>query len=271
MSFAPILVSSGYSGWAFLQKTLTSQKSAFAKDPTLQRDEDYFRQKIGSIQTADQLVADRRLLKVALEAFGLGNDIDSKAFIKKVLADGTLKTGALANKLADKNYAKFSAAFGFGDFTVPRTQLSTFADEILKQYESQQFESAVGDQDNNLRLALYAQRELPALAAKGSSDDTKWYSIMGSTPLRTVVQAALGLPSSVASLDVDQQLTMFKDKAQAIFGDSGVKQFTDSAKMDVLIRRYLVKSQAEQIQTDGASFALDSMSQTISMMRSWRF
>jgi hypothetical protein len=271
MSFSPILISTGYSGWAFLQKTLTSQKAAFAQDPVLQRDEDYFRQKIGSIRTADDLVADRRLLKVALEAFGLGNDIDSKAFIRKVLSDGTLKTDALANKLADKSYARFSAAFGFGDFDVPRTQLSTFPDEILKRYESQRFEAAVGDQDNSLRLALYAQRELPALAAKRSSDDTKWYSILGSTPLRTVVQAALGLPSSVARLDVDHQVTMFKDKAQAVFGDPGVNQFADSAKMDVLIRRYLVKSQADQISTNGSSFALDSMSQTISMMRSWRF
>ncbi len=198
MSFTPILISTGYAGWAFLSKTLASQQTAFDQSPEIKRDEDYFRAKIGSVKTADDLVNDRRLLKVALGAFGLDQDINSKAFIKKILSDGTLKTDALANKLSDKSYKDLSAAFGFGDFDVPRTQLSTFADEILSGYEAHQFEQAVGEQDNDMRLALNAQRELATLAGKSSSEDTKWYSIIGNTPLRTVVQGALGLPDSTA-------------------------------------------------------------------------
>lgn len=271
MSFSPILISSGYSGWSFLNRTLTSQKASFAQSPELKREEDYFRARIGSVKTADDLVGDRRLLAVALTAYGLENDLDSKAFIKKILTDGTLKTTALANKMADKQYVRFSAAFGFGDFSVPRTQLSTFADEVLTAYKARQFESAVGQQDGDLRLALYAQRELPALAKKSGSDDAKWFTIMGSTPLRTVVQAALGLPSSTAKLDVDQQLGIFKDRAQKIFGASTVAQFTDSAKMEVMVRRFLVKTQADQAQATTRSFAVTMLGQTGEMMRSWRF
>lgn len=129
----------------------------------------------------------------------------------------------------------------------------------------------MGDQDNSLRLALNAQREIPALAAKTSSEDTKWYTILGSTPLRSVVQAALGLPDSTASLDVDQQLVMFKDRASKVFGEGGVKQFTDAAKMESLVRRYLVRTQADQYQSASSSFVLNSLAQTRSMMRSWRF
>ena len=271
MTFTPILTSTGYSGWAFLKQTLASQQASFDKSPEIKRDIDYFKAKIGAVKTADQLVGDRRLLKIALGAFGLDNDIDSKAFIKKILTDGTLKTDSLSNKLADKSYLRLSAAFGFGDFSVPRTQLSTFGAEITSAYEQRQFESAVGDQDNSLRLALNAQREIPALAAKSSSEDTKWYTILGSTPLRTVMQAALGLPDSTASLDVDQQLVMFKDRASKVFGADSVKQFTDPAKVEIMIRRYLVKTQADQYKSTSSSFVLDSLAQTRSMMRSWRF
>ena len=271
MTFTPILASTGYSGWTFLKRTLATQQTTFDKSPEIKRDIDYFNAKIGSVKTADQLVGDRRLLKIALGAFGLDNDIDSRAFIKKILTDGTLKTSSLSNKLADKSYQRLSAAFGFGDFAVPRTQLSTFGAEITSAYQQRQFESAVGDQDNSLRLALNAQREIPALASKQTSEDTKWYTILGSTPLRSVVQAALGLPDSTASLDVDKQLVMFKDRASKVFGESSVKQFTDGTKLESLVRRYLVKTQADQYQGTSSSFVLDSLAQTRSMMRSWRF
>lgn len=270
MSVTPILVDSGYQGWAFLKRTLASQQAQFAKDPQIQRDEAYFRARIGSVKTPEDLVGDRRLLKVALTAFGLENDLDARAFVKKILADGTKSPKALANRLADKQYAKFSAAFGFADQAVPRTQSKGFADEILRAYEARSFESAVGEQDNDLRLALNAQREISALAAKSSTEDTKWYSIMGSTPLRSVMQAALGLPSSTAKLEVDQQLGLFKDRAQKLFGASDVSQFADPKKLESLLRRFLVKSQADQMQVASSSFALNSLADTVSMMRSWR-
>ncbi len=271
MTYSPILIASGYPGWSFLKRTLTTQQANLTRSPEIQRDAEYFRARIGSVKTADALVSDRRLLKVALTAFGLEGDLDSKAFIRKILADGTLKTDALANKLADKQYAKFSAAFGFGDFSVPRTVLSGFPDEILQAFAARSFETAVGEQDGDLRMALYAQRELPALAGKRSSEDTKWYTIIGSTPLRSVVQAALGLPASTAKLDVDQQLAIFKDRAQKVFGASTVSQFSDAGKIEVLVRRYLVKTQADQAQVTTGSLAIDMLGQTSSMMRSWRF
>ena len=82
---------------------------------------------------------------MALTAYGLEGDINNKAFIRKVLEDGTLKEGALANRLADKQYQKLSAAFGFGDFPVPRSKLSDFADKTLALYRTRQFETAVGN------------------------------------------------------------------------------------------------------------------------------
>lgn len=256
MSFTPVLLGTGYAGWTLLKRTMPSQTAAFNKAPEIKRDEDYFRANIGKAKTADDLVNDRRLLKVALGAFGLDADINSKAFIRKVLTDGTLKEGALANKLADKQYQKLSAAFGYGDFSTPRTALSDFPDNILADYRARKFDAAVGAQSDDMRLGLNAERELAALAAKtGTAEDTKWLTIMGNAPLRRVMEKALGLPGSLASLDLDRQLGAFKDQARKLFGDAGVSQFKDPAKVEVLLRRFLVRSEAEALGMQNGSQA----------------
>lgn len=243
MSFSVALPLSGYGGWKFLKRTEEAQKLRMQADPVMQRDEAYFREKIGSVTTAEQLVSDKRLLRVALGAYGLSDDVNNTYFIRKVLADGTLDKTDLANKLADKQYAALSSAFGFGDYAVPSTQLSDFADKILTSYRQRQFEEAVGDSNGDYRIALYAERELPALAAKTLSEDGKWYSIMGSAPLREFFETAFGLPSSFSGMDVDQQLVVLKDKSDRLFGTSDVSDFTSGATLDKLVRQYLLRAE----------------------------
>lgn len=243
MSFTPVVPFSGYSGWAFLKRTQSVQQASFNNSSQVKRDEAYFRENIGKIKTADALVKDHRLLSVALGAFGLDADINSKFFVRKVLEDGTLTPGALANKLSNKQYHAFSKAFGFGDYNTPRTQLSEFADQILSRYKSQQFEVAVGEVNNAMRLSLNADRELQSLAESKSSTDTKWFTIMGNPPLRTVFQTALGLPASFATIDLDQQLVTLKDKMEKVMGDSGFEQFADPANREKFIRTFLVRDE----------------------------
>lgn len=269
MTYAPVLPLSGYPGWTLLKRTMPAQTAAFNKSPEIVRDTDYFRATIGTVKTADQLVANRRLLSVALGAFGLDSDIDNKAFLQKILTDGTQNPTALANRLTDKRYAQFAAAFGF-DTTTPATQTTGFADTIVTAYKSREFESAVGTQDEDLRLALNAQRELTDLAGKPSSETVKWLNIISSAPLRTVLQKALGLPASIGALDLDQQLGIYQTKAQAVFGNSSVSQFADSTKMDSLVKRFLIRSQADQLisQNSSGSIALTLMQQTRANMSS---
>ncbi len=244
MNYTPIVPFSGFMGWNFLKRTMEVQTEAFRKAPDLKRDEEYFRAKIGGVKTAEDLVSDRRLLKVALGAYGLDADINNRFFLRKVLEDGTLDPAALSNRLADKQYKAFSAGFGFGDFATPRTQLSDFADKTLSAYRARGFESAVGAQNDDLRLALNAERELSTLSRRSSGEDTLWFTVMGNAPLRKVFETALGLPGSFASLDIDRQLDTLKQKTSKVFGQSGISQFSDPEKTEKLVRRFLVRSEA---------------------------
>lgn len=263
MSFQPILPLSGYVGWRFLQRTLETQQQTFNNSAPVKRVTDHFREKIGSIRTAEDLVADRQLLEVALGAFGLEDDIDNRFFIKKVLSDGTTSTDALSSKLADKRYAAISKEFGFGENDLPRTGLSFFADKITALYEKHQFERAVGDQDNDLRSALNITTGLDSIVSNSKSNDARWFSIMGNPPIRAVLQTALGLPSSIAQLDIDLQLETFKSRAEATFGSSEVSDLAAPEQQEKLIRLFLIRSQSNAFAASNSSSIALTLLQSI--------
>lgn len=257
MSFQPIVPLSGYVGWRFLERTIDAQQAAFSESQPIARAADYFRENIGNVRTAEDLVSDRQLLSVALGAFGLDDDIDNGFFIRKILEDGTLRDEALANRLADNRYAEFSRAFGFGDLPIARTSLSTFPDEIIARFEARQFERAVGEQDNDLRLAMNVSTGISDILDRNSSQAGQWFSVMGNAPLRNVFETALGLPSSIASIDLDQQREIFQERAKAVLGSDNLSDFASAEQQEKLIRLFLVRSEAASISvSSGASAAL---------------
>lgn len=250
MSFQPIIPASGLGGWGFLNRTMDIQRTAFENDPVIKRDVDYFMEKIGDVSSAKELVADRRLLSVALGAFGLDDDLNNKYFVQKILEDGTDDPDALGNKLADKRYLAMSEAFGFGDNAIPLSQNDGFGRSLIDKYNARQFEVAVGQQDDDLRLALNLQRDLTSITDQSTSENTKWFSIMGNPPLREVFETALNMPAGSAQLDLDQQLKIFKDQSERFFGSSDPAIFSDTQKRDDLVEGFLLRRQI----ADGQSF-----------------
>lgn len=244
MSFQPQIPLTGPAGWRFLERTRPSQQEAFQKGPALLRELAYFAETIASVTTAADLVADRRLLKVALGAFGLEGEIDKKAFIRKALEEGTDDPGAFANRLAAPAYRQISAAFGFGDATGPRTADPGFAERIAGAYKVRAFEAAVGESNNDMRLALNFRREMADLS-KGEEGGS-WFSVIGSNPLREVIEKAYGLPKQFGQLDVDRQRDMLRDRTSALFGSADLTAFADPANVEKVINRFLARAQLEE-------------------------
>jgi hypothetical protein len=233
----------GYAGWRYLSSTLDAQVERMAENPLQARDRAYFRENIGSVVTASQLVDDFRLRRVALSAFGLQDDLPNRAFIERVLSDGIEEATALSNRLSDKRYRAFAEAFGFGGTLPPRTLLPGFADRILARFDRQEFERSVGQQDEDLRLALTAARELPELASREVSDTTAWLSVLGNPPLRRVFETALGLPASIGTLDLDRQVEEFRDAATRLLGGSDIARFADPGATEDLVKNFTLRAQ----------------------------
>ncbi|MDT8325895.1 MAG: DUF1217 domain-containing protein [Roseovarius sp.] len=254
MIFQPVLPFGGLAGWSLLNRTLDRQTELFNKDPLIVRDTEYFEQNIGKVKTPEDLVSDRRLMRVALGAFGLQDDINNRAFIREILEEGTADEDALANRLTDERYKQLTDAFAFKDRPIPRTQLLTFGSEITAKFRAREFEVAVGDQDESLRLAMNARRELGDVASDDATIDTKWFRILGNPPLRQVFDVALGMPANFAQLDLDRQLEIFKSRASSQLNMSDPSELVDPEVQERLIQRFLLRDQIDSfaVQSSGS-------------------
>lgn len=421
--FNPIIPSSGLTGWRFLQRTYDNQLENFSNSSQISRNTEYFLEKIGEVKSAEDLTSDRRLLEVALGAFGLQDDIDNRYFITKILEEGTTADDSLANRFSDNRYRDFSAAFGLGPGETSQTGKEGFAEDLVARFQANSFEVSAGLQDDTMRIALYAQRVLVDLATppqksqerldaeaiaaavsdfadsaeedieyfeenialiatpeellndtrllkvalgafglgedyeaivnfepdadtlvspewtkikevleEGSisvvaraneldnpayadlsrafgfgiaedfrandfgfsdeitdlyiqqnfeipegitlnepvvvrdgavelepfrsedmSNDAKWFTIMGEPPLRSLFETAFNLPREFGQVDINQQLTVFKERARATFGSDDVNQFSDPQKLDDLITQFVVRSQITSFNSGSSS------------------
>lgn len=268
MSFQPILQQSGLAGWAFLKRTKERQQTSFNATPALQRDVDHFRKSLPGLVSVKSLVDDRRVLKVALGAFGLQDDINNRAFIHKLIEDGTSERKALANRLTDKRYFAFAKAFEYLANTSTPSAEAGFADRIATAYRSREFEIAVGAQDQSMRLALTLQRDLPLVAAEFATDSARWFAVLGNPPLRETLQTSLGFPQQFAQLDVDLQVRRMKAAAKRKFGTDELQKLGEPESLQRITRDFLVMSQLRDTSTvmTGTVVALTLLQQSSQTM-----
>ncbi len=244
MTFTPVVPMSGLAGWRFLERTVASQTAAFERSAEIKREKDYFQKNIQKIATAEQLVSDRTLFKVALGAFGLDEEIGKKFFMRKVLEEGTEDSDAFANRLVDTRYRDFARSFGFGDSSGAQTALQGFAAQIVDQYDKRQFERAVGEVDNDIRIAMTFRREITTLANSANADTSAWFQVMGNPPLRRFFEKAYNLPVDIGSLDIDRQREIFREKTQQNFGDDSLATFRNPDSIEKVTRLYFARISA---------------------------
>jgi hypothetical protein len=246
LSFTPVIPLSGLGGWRFLQNTLDTQRAAFESSAQNARELQYFRDNIASADTAEKLVADRTLLKIALGAFGMSEEIDKKAFIRKALEDGTEKPEALAMRLSDPRYREMSKSFGYGDEIGAQVAQPGFAEDVIAQYRIRAFEEAVGVVDESMRLALNFEREIQNRTSSTLAEEGFWFTMLGDTPMRTVLEGALGLPSQFGAIDIDQQAEVMARRAKDLIGSSDFRDLALPENREKIVRRFLIRQQIDQ-------------------------
>lgn len=240
MTFTPVIPIGGVLGYRVLSATEANQRELFNQTPQIAREITYFTENIGNVKTADDLVSDRRLMQVALGAFGLDEEVDKRAFIRKMLAEGTENPDAFANRFVDPRYQRLSAAFGFGNAGGARTGDPGFAQSITLQFSQRQFDIAVGESDENMRLALNFRREIQTYATANDPDGTAWFSVMGDQPVRAVFEGAFNLPTSFGQLDIDRQRDDLRAQNNKNFGSTSLAIFADPAQAEAVIERFLI-------------------------------
>lgn len=254
MTGVPIAVPfGGVAGYALLQRRMTDNLALVARSPQVMRDLQYFRETIRNADSPDSLMGDYRLARVVLTAYGLGDQIGNKAFLKRVMAEGTDDPAAFANRLQDPRFRALAQGVGFGNIGGSRTLLAKFRAEVEAGFLRQTLEEAVGASDASLRLALTFERRIASIAKGPAVDRAGWFRIMGEQPLRRVVEGAFGLPSSFGLIDLDQQRAVLTRRTASLFaGDGSPAVFAKPENVEKLIRRFLALSQASGGPTAGA-------------------
>ncbi|NLS02587.1 DUF1217 domain-containing protein [Rhizobium sp. P32RR-XVIII] len=105
---------STYLSYTILTKNMPSTLDRVAKQPSTQREIDYYNANIGNVKTVDDFMNDYRLYSYATKAYGLADMAYGKGFLKQVLESDLSDPNSFANRLSDPRYKEFAAAFNFG-------------------------------------------------------------------------------------------------------------------------------------------------------------
>lgn len=256
MTFIPATPLGGYAGWRVFERIAPRQIEVHSAQSDIKRDVSYFRERLPEATTASALTNDRRLLKVALTAFGLGEEIDKRALITRVLNEGTSAEGAFALRLSDSRWRDFADAFSYGNPGGAPVDSTAFRERVVAQYIERSFEERVGEADTDIRLALNFRRDATKIANEENADRVGWFRLLGQQPLRLVLEGALSIPESAGTLDIQRQKTLFEDRFRSIFGEASPASLRDPKVLERVLQRYFLNVQLQNgpsLTTPGAA------------------
>ncbi|MEX1035138.1 MAG: DUF1217 domain-containing protein [Sneathiella sp.] len=220
---------------------------AFEAQPTVARDIDTFKEKIGEIKSVDDLMKNRTILTMVLSAFQLESEINKPAMVRKILTENPADKESLVNRLVEPRWAKLASVMYGLNSNPDFFQNQSNVDAILAGYKTNEFEKFEGENADGIREALYFKRI--------AGDVDKLSQIMADKTLMHVVRVSLGLPESFQSLSYTQQRDRLEKHVD-------IADFKDPEKIDKIIQRFLVYTEINN--SDPASNPILSLFQPIS-------
>lgn len=215
-------------------KSRTQLGKLVNSQPQVKANVDYYKANVDKVTSVDDLLKDRRLLTVALGAYGLESQVNSKALLRKLLSEDPTASTSLAQRMADPRYRAFATAFASlredGGAAIGKT---ASIDAVVGAYQQTQYEKAVGRNDTSARQALYFARVAPKATES-------IYQVLNDTTLGAVVREAYGLPKETAALDAKQQVRQLEAEG------FDYTKLSDPKYVDTLINRFLASKDASE-------------------------
>ena len=182
-------------------KDPVGQLESFRDSAGIQREIDYFNDRIQKVDDPDEFINDRRLLNFALSAFTLEGEINNLGRVKRILTEDPESERALQNRLADPRFKELADAFKFSE-GVESLSDGAFIEELTQKFVINEFERTLGDQNAALREAAFFLRNI--------GDVQSELGILGDRVLRSVVTTTLNLPAQIAVQSITSQENLIK-------------------------------------------------------------
>ena len=212
----------------------------FQQRPSIAASIDYYKNTIGRIASADALIADKRLLNVALSAFNLEALAGNPDSVKKLLTEDPTADTSLA--YTDTRYKEFADAFaslrvgGTGPSLSSPTNIAT----IVAKFTGNEFEKSLSAK---------------VTEANANHGAMTVYTVLGDATLSAVSRKALNLPDQTGALSVAQQVSAL---SRAHFD---VNKLTEPGQLAKFITRFLVNTGTDQINAASGGAAILSLFQ----------
>lgn len=256
MVFQPVIPLSGLAGWNFLQETYDTQLDTYSKSPSIERDIEYFKEKFAQPLAVEDFLSDPRLRRVTLTAFGLNGEEWKTGYIRNILEEVQDPESTFLQRLNNTQYTNFAEALEPANGQI--NLITSEIDTIAARYAAESFELAVGQQNDSMRLALNYRDGVSEVVTEDSSDEAILFKLLGSEPIRAVLDTALGIPADLAQLDIDRQAEYLDDRLKSQFGINSVQDLKDPEVVDQVLKRFQILAGINQnfASTSSASTAL---------------
>ena len=160
------------SAYLTVLQNLPKMQTMTADEPAVKTAGSYYAANIGSVTSISSFVSNYRLLSYALDAYGLSDQINSKALITQVLQGGVSNPKSLANTLTNPAWKAFAAAFDFTGKGV--SSISTSGRS--HQDDEQLCRAAVGKRPGRTGPRRSARALFPARRAYGPPMATAYWA-----------------------------------------------------------------------------------------------
>ena len=215
-----------------IQKTrFLSGKEKEAAKTAAEKESKYYQDKIATISTRKEFLADRRLVDVALVAKGIDPSKVTDDYIKKIFESDLDDPKSFARTEKDYRFAELAASFNFnknGDVIRTASDQIQTSGEIMSTmnlYLRQTIESNEGEENAGVRLALYFERK--------AGEITSAYDILADDALAQVFRTMFSLPDEIASMDIDQQ-------AKLVDKYLNLQDLNDPDKLSAMLKRFTI-------------------------------
>lgn len=231
----------------------TIQSSAQGK-----REISAFRERIGDIETVDQLLEDRELYVFVMKAYDLEDQIFGKALMGKVLEGDIDDPTALVNRLTDARFRDLHKGMGFlpNDGGNNNTFKAAWQDEMVDRFVERQFINSQADQNSTIGTVLEFRKQ--------ASGITSGFGFLQNADLSDFIRTTLGIPAESAGLDIDRQAKTIEDKFD-------FKKLQDPAEIEKLILKYIAIKDAEAGANSSANIAVQLMNAAVNVSSGGQF
>jgi hypothetical protein len=203
-----------------------------SEEEAAKKENAYYNSTIGRMQSVDELLEDERLVTYLVTAYGLSEEEDlSTDLLRDVLISDPMDKESVANELENTGFRDLAAAFNFdteGNVArAPEQQVQTRGEIIQTAdlYLRLTMETAAGEENPGVRLALYFQRKAQVIDSP--------FDILADKALYEVVRTALGLPDTVALANTEAQAKMLEKRLD-------FQDFQDPKKVDRFLAQFSV-------------------------------